>query len=285
MSLCVDNSKSTLNQQPDIKIGITYMHPLSDDFAIKSITDRLLVLAYISRRKKVVLPIYVILNHTRVLQHDIALFSVVPSLSKLPALNYQEPPKYKNTFRKSEDIGFFNKIEHHIPATYNIPVRIPYKRIPPNPWSEVREYLKNALKMGAIQQSSNPDAASVVIIPKKNGKLRMLDLAHAFHQLPSPEDIEKAVFRVGTGCLYEYFRMLFGQTGSSGTFMRLMDEIFGDQNVQTILTYLDDILVFKSDFNETLERLEMVLSRLLANNLKIRPEKCQTVKLPWTFHL
>ena len=224
--------------------------------------------------------------------------------------------KYKDTFSKSEDdIGFCDKIEHHIPTSDNIPVRIPHRRIPPNQWSEVREYLQNALKMCVIQESSSPYAAPVVIIPKKNGKLRMcvdfrglnaktrkdayplprieealdalngakyfcsLDLAHGFHQLPvASEDIEKTAFRVGTGGLYDYLRMPFELTGSPGTFMRLMDKIFGDQKFQTILTYLDDILVFGRDFNETLERLEMVLSRLKANNLKIRPEKCQLFK-------
>lgn len=224
--------------------------------------------------------------------------------------------KFDDIFSKSEDdIGFCNKIEHRIPTEDNIPVRIPHRRIPPNQWSEVREYLQNALKMGVIRESSSPYAAPVVIIPKKNGKLRMcvdfrglnsktrkdayplprieealdalngakffcsLDLAHGFHQLPvASEDIEKTAFRVGTGGLYEYLRMPFGLTGSPGTFMRLMDKIFGDQNFQTILTYLDDILVFGRDFKETLERLEMVLSRLKANNLKIRPEKCQLFK-------
>ncbi|CAC5396906.1 unnamed protein product [Mytilus coruscus] len=207
-------------------------------------------------------------------------------------------------FHKSEDdIGFCNKIEHHIPTTDNIPVKIPHRRIPPNQWSEVREYLQNALKLGVIQASSSPYSAPVVIIPRKKGKLRMcvdfrglnsktrkdayplprieealdafygtkyfcsLDLVHGFHQLP-----------VGTGGLYQYLRMPFGLTGSPGTFMLLMDKIFGNQNFQTILTYLDDILVFGRDFNETLESLEIVLSSFKANNLKIRPEKCQLFK-------
>ncbi|CAC5418472.1 unnamed protein product [Mytilus coruscus] len=61
--------------------------------------------------------------------------------------------KYKDTFSKSEDdIGFCDKIEHHIPTSDNIPVRIPHRRIPPNQWSEVREYLQNALKMDALSR-------------------------------------------------------------------------------------------------------------------------------------
>lgn len=224
--------------------------------------------------------------------------------------------KHDSTFSKSdEDIGFCDKVAHHIATTDDAPVKIPYRRIPPNQWPEVREHLRSLLKMGIIRESSSPYASQVVLVPKKNGQIRLcidyrglnaktkkdayplpridealdalngakyfcsLDLSHGFHQLPVAEnDIEKTAFRVGTGGLYEYLRMPFGLTGSPGTFMRLMDKIFGDQNFQTILTYLDDILVFGKTFEETLERLNMVLSRLKENNLKIKPEKCQLFK-------
>ena len=65
------------------------------------------------------------------------------------------------------------------------------------------------------------------------------------------EDIEKTAFRVGTGGLYEYTRMPFGLCNAPATFMRLMDKAFGDQNFQTLLIYLDDILIFGKTFEET----------------------------------
>ena len=102
-----------------------------------------------------------------------------------------------------------------------------------------------------------------------------LDLAHGYHQIPvADRDIEKTAFRVGTGGLYEYTRMPFGLCGAPGTFMRLMDRLFGDQNFQTMLIYLDDICIFGASFEETLERLRLVLGRLAENNLKVKPEKC-----------
>ena len=57
--------------------------------------------------------------------------------------------------------------------------------------------------------------------------------------------------------------------------MRLMDKVFGDENFQTLLIYLDDILIFGRTFEEMIERLDMVLSRLTKYNLKVKPEKCQ----------
>lgn len=223
---------------------------------------------------------------------------------------------YLTTFSKTEnDIGYCDLVEHKIPTVDDVPIKLPHRRIPPHQWDEVRNYLKSSLDMGIIQESSSPYASAVVLVAKKSGKLRIcvdyralnaktrkdayplprieealdalkgaryfcsLDLAHGFHQLPvAKEDIEKTAFRVGTGGLYEYRRMPFGLTGAPGTFMRTMDKIFGDQNFQTVLIYLDDILVFGRTYAETMQRLEMVLGRLQKFNLKVKPEKCQMFK-------
>lgn len=72
--------------------------------------------------------------------------------------------------------------------------------------------------------------------------------------------------------------MPFGLTGAPGTCMRLMAKIFGDENFQTVLIYLDDILILGTTFGETLERWDMVLTRLSKFNLKVKPEKCQLFK-------
>ena len=88
-------------------------------------------------------------------------------------------------------------------------------------------------------------------------------------------DIEKTVFRTATGRLYDYTRMPFGLCNARGTFMRVMNKMFGDMNFQFLSVHLDDILVFGSTFGETLFRLETVLSRLSTLNLKVESEKCR----------
>ncbi|XP_064595186.1 uncharacterized protein LOC135461855 [Liolophura sinensis] len=87
----------------------------------------------------------------------------------------------------------------------------------------------------------------------------------------------KEAFRIATGGLYEYLRMPFGLTNAPGSFMRLMNPI-SDENFQTLSVYLDDILLFGSSSEETLERLDMVFGRLAKYNLKLKPEKCQLFK-------
>lgn len=233
--------------------------------------------------------------------------------------------KHYQRFSKDEfDLGYCDKIQHKISLVDDRPVRVPHRRIPPHQWEEVREHLQKSLQQGIIKPSSSPYASAVVLVRKKDGKLRMcvdyriinqkshrdayplprieealdalngakffcsLDLAHGFHQVPvAPEDQEKTAFRAGTGGLYEFTRMPFGLCNAPATFMRLMDLAFGDQNFQQVIIYLDDILVFGSTFEETLERLDMVLMRLEEFNLKVKPEKCNLFqeKLRFLGHL
>ena len=60
-----------------------------------------------------------------------------------------------------------------------------------------------------------------------------------------------------------------GLCNAPDTFMRVTDKAFGDLNFQFLFAYLDDILVFGSTFEETLFRLETVLSQLSNLNLKV----------------
>ena len=225
--------------------------------------------------------------------------------------------RHESVFSQDDyDVGTVNAgIEHTIPTIDDCPVKVPYRRIPPTQWSEVREYIQKALDREVIRPSSSPYAAPVVLVRKPSGELRMcidyrqlnaktkkdsyplpriedaleslkgakyfssLDLAHGYHQVPMAEkDIEKTAFRVGTGGLFEFVKMPFGVCNGPATFMRMMDRIFGDVNFQCVLIYLDDILVPANSFEQMLERLDMVFSRLGDFNLKVKPEKCHFFK-------
>ena len=221
--------------------------------------------------------------------------------------------KHERVFSKDDDdLGYCDVIKHRIILTDNIPVKVPHRRIPPHQWNEVREYMRKAIDRGIVRESSSPYASAVVLVRKHDGSLRLcvdyravnakthkdayplpridealdalhgakyfcsLDLAHGYHQIPVAEDdIEKTAFRLGTGGLYEFTRMPFGLCNAPATFMRLMDKAFCDQTFQSVLIYLDDILVFGSTIEETMQRLDMVLTRLAKLNLKVKSGKCQ----------
>ena len=101
-----------------------------------------------------------------------------------------------------------------------------------------------------------------------------LDLASGYNQVPVTEaDRPKTVFCTPFG-LFEWNRMPFGLCNAPSTFQRLMQRMFGDQQCQSLLLYLDDIVVFSSTVEQHLERLEIVLGRLQEQGLKAKLSKC-----------
>lgn len=59
--------------------------------------------------------------------------------------------------------------------------------------------------------------------------------------------------------LYELTRLLFGLCNAPITLQLLTERILGDQRFQSLLLYLDDIVVFSSTIKQHLECLDLVL--------------------------
>lgn len=208
------------------------------------------------------------------------------------------------------DLGCTNLIVHDIPLLDDIPVRQRHRRIPPSDYEAVKQHINQLLEAQIIQESSSPYASPIVLVRKKDGTLRMcvdyrqlnnktrkdafplprieesldalanaqwfstLDLASGYNQVPvAEEDRAKTAFCTPFG-LFEWRRMPFGLCNAPGTFQRLMQRLFGDQQCRSLLLYLDDIVVFSSTVEQHLERLEVVLKRLQSENLKVKLSKC-----------
>ncbi|PIK56242.1 putative thy-1 membrane glycoprotein isoform X1 [Apostichopus japonicus] len=170
------------------------------------------------------------------------------------------------------------------------------------------------LDKGVIKESYSPWAAPMVLVKKGDGTIRIcvdyrklndktrkdafplpriheslnalskaklfstLDLASGFWQVEmSPEDQPKTAFTTPMG-LYEFNRMPFGLCNAPATFQRLMQGCLGDLNYESVLLYIDDIIVFSEDFDTHLNRLGTVLSRLHQHGLKVKPSKCHLLK-------
>ena len=223
--------------------------------------------------------------------------------------------RYSDVFAKQEgDLGCTDEISHEIPLLDQAPIRQRYRRIPPTQWQAVKDHIKQLLDSKVIRESSSPYASPIVLVKKKTGELRMcvdyrqlnaktrkdayplprieesldglcgaqwfstIDLASGYHQVPVAEaDKAKTAFCTPFG-LFEFERMPFGLCNAPGTFQRLMERIFGDQSLQSVLLYLDDVIVFSTSVEQHLKRLEMVLSRLQQKGLKAKLSKCQFFK-------
>ena len=208
------------------------------------------------------------------------------------------------------DLGCTSLVCHDIPLLDEVPVRQRHRRIPPSEYEAVKAHIDQLLRDQVIQESSSPYASPIVLVRKKDGSLRMcvdyrllnaktrkdafplprieesldalagaqwfstLDLASGYNQVAMAErDKQKTAFCTPFG-LFEWNRMPFGLCNAPSTFQRLMQRMFGDQQCQSLLIYLDDIVVFSSSVAQHVQRLEVVLDRLQREGLKLKLTKC-----------
>ena len=224
--------------------------------------------------------------------------------------------KWKGMFSKGlTDLGDCDKVKHRINLHDDKPFKDPYRRIPPALFQEVREHLQEMLNAGAIRPSKSPYSSNVVIVRKKDGTIRFcvdfrklnnrtikdaytiprteetlhllacakyftkLDLRSGYWQVEiEEEDKPKTAFQVGTLGFYEFHRMPFGLCNAPATFQRLMEMCMGDMNLRDCLVYLDDVIIFSTTFEEHIDRLQAVFSRLKEFNLKLKATRCEFMK-------
>ena len=72
--------------------------------------------------------------------------------------------------------------------------------------------------------------------------------------------------------------MSFGLCNDPATLERMMEIILSGLHWETCLLYIDDVIIFADSFEQHLERLSEVLSRLQTAGLKLSPQKCQLFK-------
>ena len=105
-----------------------------------------------------------------------------------------------------------------------------------------------------------------------------LDLAQGFYQLViDPESRPYTAFRCHLG-LWNFRRLPMGLKNSPGTFQRAMEAVLRNLTWKIAMCYLDDIVVFSSDFERHLHDLRQVFDRLKLANLRLKPSKCHFAK-------
>ena len=209
------------------------------------------------------------------------------------------------------DMGRTNLVKHYIKLTDPVPFKEAYRRIPPQMYDEVKTHLQEMLDLGAIRPSNSPWASAIVLVRKKDGRLRFcidlrklnnrmvkdayslpriesildslggaqifstLDLKAGYWQVEMAEECKAyTAFTCGPLGFYECDTMPFGATNAPATFQRLMHDCLGELNMNWCIVYLDDIIIFSDTKEEHLKRLEAVFQKLCAAGLKLKPSKC-----------
>ena len=174
----------------------------------------------------------------------------------------------------------------------------------------VERELDRLEEAGVIEKVTHCEwAAPVVVVPKKNGTVRLcgdykvsinqalmvdqyplpkpsdlfaalsggkwftkLDLAQAYTQMELDEVSRQFVAINTHRGLYRYTRLPFGIASAPAIFQRAMDTIL--QGMSGVLCYLDDTLIVGKNKEEHLATVEEVLKRLQNEGLRVNKEKC-----------
>jgi Reverse transcriptase (RNA-dependent DNA polymerase) len=176
---------------------------------------------------------------------------------------------------------------------------------------KVVEETKKLIDAGFIREEETPEwVASIVPVKKKNGQIRICvdfrDLNKAcpkddfplpvtgiiidhtysyevfsfmdgyadYNQIKmAPEDERHTAFRTPIG-IYYYKVMSFGLKNAGATYQRAMTKIFDDLIHKIVECYVDDLVIKVMSYEEHLQYLEVVFSRLREHALKLNPLKC-----------
>ena len=221
--------------------------------------------------------------------------------------------KYSSVFSCGEfDVGRTQVIRHNISLMDNAhPVKQRPYRHGHVQEEEIERQVKNLKSLDLIEESHGAWSSPVIPVRKRDGTWRLcvdyrklnaltkhdayplpriddsldalggskifstLDLASGYWQVELDEEAkEKAAFVTRSG-LWAWKVMPFGLTSAPATFERLMEKVLRGLHWETLLIYLDDVIIFAKDMSTHLQRLEEVLRRLKEAGLKLKPSKCQ----------
>ena len=200
---------------------------------------------------------------------------------------------------------------HMIRTIDDVPVAQPYRRIDRALVGKVKSKIDEWIEEGVIVRSLSEYASPLVVVSKGEDDIRLcvdyrrlnkktikdaypipriddsleslgsakylscIDLKSAYNQIRVDKlDQHKTAFSSLWG-LYEFTRMPFGLINASATFQRMMSQLVRDQMFDSVVCYLDDVLVLSPTVESHIDHLKLVLGKLEGAGLKLNIKKCQ----------
>lgn len=203
-------------------------------------------------------------------------------------------------------------VKHVIKLKSEQPFRLAPYRYSERKRQEIALQVQEMLAMGIIIPCVSAYCSPIVMAPKKDGQYRFcvdyrklntltedatqpiprisdslrdlgnatifstLDLKSGYWQIPmDPDSVKYTAFATPSGGTYAFKAMPFGLKGAPGTFQRLMaQEVLVNYIGDFCTVYLDDIIIYSTNWDDHLRHLGLVLERLAAHQLTCAPGKC-----------
>ena len=235
----------------------------------------------------------------------------------LDHLKNEEQDKVRKLLNKYQDLFILkgkntiaSNVSHSIDTGSARPIHCPPQRLGFKEREHVHNQVDEMLRNKVIQESISPWSSRIVLVKKKDGKLRFcvdyralnkltkrdvyplsriddtlsmlqkgryfstLDLYAGYWQIPLDKNSrEKTAFTTDNG-LFEFNVMPFGLCNAPATFQRFMDATMAGLKWKSLMVYMDDIIIFSATFEKHLEDLEEVFLRLQNVKVTLNLEKC-----------
>jgi hypothetical protein len=200
-----------------------------------------------------------------------------------------------------------------IELTNEIPVRKRPYRVAPDQRKAILEEIRKMEEAGIIRKSKSQYANAMIMVKKKDGKLRpcvdfrelnektmldpyplaliddlleemaqskyfsAIDLKAGYWQIPLCEESKKVTAFVTDNGHWEFNRLPFGLKNAPAHFSRMMAEVFEGLSFVTI--YLDDVTIHSKSWEEHIEHVKTVLERIRKTGLWMNESKCQWAQM------
>lgn len=219
---------------------------------------------------------------------------------------------YRDCFALSQnEIGCVsNDFEMRIELSDNRPVVYRPYRLAHCERTKVREMISELIDNNIIRESNSDYASPILMVKKKSGEQRLcvdyralnnktikdryplpliedqisnlsgnnyfttLDMASGYYQVPLSENSKHLTAFVTPDGHYEFNRMPFGLANAPAVFQKLIHKILGPKRYDSVLAYMDDLLIPTKCIDEGFVKLEEVLNLLRDYGLTLKLSKC-----------
>lgn len=200
-------------------------------------------------------------------------------------------------------------ITHDIVLTSPTPIKQRAYRVNPVKRAAMREEVDYLVQNGFAVPSSSPWSSPCLLDTKSDGSYRFctdfrkvnavtvpdahplpliddcideigpatyvtkLDMLKGYWQVPLTPHASAVSAFVTPDCFLQYTVMPFGMCNAPATFQRLINSVLGD--VPHCRAYLDDIVIYSSEWGEHMTTLREVFGRLLNASLTLNLAKCE----------